>query len=938
MTDIARLGFSAQTGDLKKAKADLDALVPSATKAEQATSKFNRTAAGITTATKGAGVGIKSFDAAATGAVASTGRLNKTALATGTAMGTVQRAAVGASAGINDLIAVTTRANAGFVQADAHVEAYRASLAKIPAAAQGATSSLQRLGAAANDNINRLQSTPGNIAAQFQDIGVTAAGGMNPLLIALQQGTQLSSAMQGGIGNLLAGFAQLFSLTTILTVGLVGLVAAGLQMIDWAKVGSTVLEFLADNMETVMVASAALGTVMAVAFAPQIITWILTAAAAIGTTLYGAIVKATGAMIAFSVANPFGAIVIAIGAVIAAMYLLDDTFGGVFSNALAWVKKAANFIIGAFVGSFNAIIATWKMLPSAIGDYVIQAANWVLKTVENMVNGTVRLINGLTSMLPFGIGEYMQMGDVSFGEIANPLAGMADATNGAISAEMGKAQGVDYVGGVVDGIKSAASWASGKLRGWSDALGISPEAAAKANSKGGGASALEKAANAYEDLIAATEKRIGALRVEATALSMSENAAHLYRIEQDLIAQALEKNIPLTDTVRAKLADLAAQISRGELDNAFLGMLRNIESQGRAFSDAAAQIGKYGYELEYTRQLQALMNEAVDKGVIDVNNMTEAMRLQVAMLENRAAALAAQAQGNREAEFAADATKAHEERMFALQREAGELRLTGVALQAYRLESDMLADAMRQGIELTPETLAGIKQQSIEFATAGEAVRKYREEVEFHRETFKGFFTDMIGGLRQGQSVWEAFGNAVLNVVNKIMDRLLDMGTDGLLNKLISLGGSLFGAAPRADLVGSVTGAMAENPGIFAKGGAFGSGGQIHAFAKGGAFTNGIYDSPTLFKFAKGGAMGVMGEAGPEAVMPLKRGPDGSLGVQMNGPQTVRVQIGVNDDRFNAYVDQRAGSMDSQNAPAIAEAGSRIATGRMAAQQRRSLS
>ncbi|MDE9565646.1 phage tail tape measure protein [Xenorhabdus bovienii] len=42
-----------------------------------------------------------------------------------------------------------------------------------------------------------------------------------------------------------------------------------------------------------------------------------------------------------------------------------------------------------------------------------------------------------------------------------------------------------------------------------------------------------------------------------------------------------------------------------------------------------------------------------------------------------------------------------------------------------------------------------------------------------------------------------------------------------------------------------------------------------------------IVSSPTLFKFAKGG--GVMGEAGPEAILPLKRGADGKLGVQTTG-------------------------------------------------------
>jgi phage-related minor tail protein len=51
---------------------------------------------------------------------------------------------------------------------------------------------------------------------------------------------------------------------------------------------------------------------------------------------------------------------------------------------------------------------------------------------------------------------------------------------------------------------------------------------------------------------------------------------------------------------------------------------------------------------------------------------------------------------------------------------------------------------------------------------------------------------------------------------------------------------------------------------------------NLMGFANGG-----IVSSPTLFQFADGGVTqtGVMGEAGPEAIMPLERGPDGKLGV-----------------------------------------------------------
>lgn len=52
--------------------------------------------------------------------------------------------------------------------------------------------------------------------------------------------------------------------------------------------------------------------------------------------------------------------------------------------------------------------------------------------------------------------------------------------------------------------------------------------------------------------------------------------------------------------------------------------------------------------------------------------------------------------------------------------------------------------------------------------------------------------------------------------------------------------------------------------------------GSIVPFAKGG-----VIGSPTLFPM--GGDVGLMGEAGAEAIMPLKRGSDGSLGVAMSG-------------------------------------------------------
>jgi hypothetical protein len=75
--------------------------------------------------------------------------------------------------------------------------------------------------------------------------------------------------------------------------------------------------------------------------------------------------------------------------------------------------------------------------------------------------------------------------------------------------------------------------------------------------------------------------------------------------------------------------------------------------------------------------------------------------------------------------------------------------------------------------------------------------------------------------------------------------------------------------------------------------------GGVSRFARGD-----VFNSPTLFKFASGGGFrtGLMGEAGPEAVMPLKRGKDGRLGVEAAGGGGVSV---VNNFMLMSPADQR---------------------------------
>ena len=96
----------------------------------------------------------------------------------------------------------------------------------------------------------------------------------------------------------------------------------------------------------------------------------------------------------------------------------------------------------------------------------------------------------------------------------------------------------------------------------------------------------------------------------------------------------------------------------------------------------------------------------------------------------------------------------------------------------------------------------------------------------------------------------------------------------------------------------------------YADGGVFSGGSQVQAYADGG-----VVNSPTTFPMS-GGRTGLMGEAGPEAIMPLKRGANGKLGVQMEGGGATTV---VQNFNFSANGDDSVKRIIAQAAPKIAQ-------------------
>jgi TP901 family phage tail tape measure protein len=151
-------------------------------------------------------------------------------------------------------------------------------------------------------------------------------------------------------------------------------------------------------------------------------------------------------------------------------------------------------------------------------------------------------------------------------------------------------------------------------------------------------------------------------------------------------------------------------------------------------------------------------------------------------------------------------------------------------------------------------------------------------------------FTEMGEGLVEGLSAGESMAESVEKSLIKLMGMLPQLMMMAGLQLLIANPsawpialGLIGGGAIAAIGVGAATAAYeSEN-----KHGNVFSGGTVQPFAAGG-----IVNRPTVFPMKNGA--GLMGEAGPEAILPLKRGANGDLGVQASGG-AAPVQVVINN-------------------------------------------
>jgi hypothetical protein len=144
---------------------------------------------------------------------------------------------------------------------------------------------------------------------------------------------------------------------------------------------------------------------------------------------------------------------------------------------------------------------------------------------------------------------------------------------------------------------------------------------------------------------------------------------------------------------------------------------------------------------------------------------------------------------------------------------------------------------------------------------------------------FEGMADQLTDFVTTGKANFRDFAASVLKDISRmIIKYAIFNAVRGILNAFNP-------EAAAAPLV------QAANGRVFAQNG-------IQPFARGG-----IVNGPTLFPFAKG--IGLMGEAGPEAIMPLRRGRDGKLGVAGGGGGTTNVVVNVDASGSSVEGDQQ---------------------------------
>lgn len=365
------------------------------------------------------------------------------------------------------------------------------------------------------------------------------------------------------------------------------------------------------------------------------------------------------------------------------------------------------------------------------------------------------------------------------------------------------------------------------------------------------------ATQATEQFIDSTSQQTDSLKIEAVAMGMSAAAAARYKIEQELLARETAKGVALSPEQRANIKALAAEYGAAT-------------GKVEAFKNAEA-----------ARSRLLSIKDAIGQSEIEVSVLGKNVQQTTLLQENWKAYT----------ELRRDAAQKHtafdDAQYDRLKRENEELARKSQFAANERIKYDIRRGS--QTAFLTSEDVQiaeKLKGKYEDVATALNSVeaagmRMNNAMSQISQSISGGLSTELLAISMHTKTAGEAFKSFSLTVITAIQKMIIELMIVGPLMQ--SLRGMMGGGGGLLGLLGLGGGGnVGGGIGIdgSAKGNVFDQGRMIHPYALGGIMSD-IVTRPTLFPMARGA--GLMGEAGPEAIMPLRRGPDGRLGVASQG-------------------------------------------------------
>lgn len=379
------------------------------------------------------------------------------------------------------------------------------------------------------------------------------------------------------------------------------------------------------------------------------------------------------------------------------------------------------------------------------------------------------------------------------------------------------------------------------------------------------------------------------LRVDALANERREldqqyrdgeiNAASYYELLRKNAQEATQVQI---DSDNKQIASLEKRNVKGResiANQAQIAKLRaDIQKQSQDLDAKAAAIDR-------TETADAAKKQAaVDRYVLSLNKQNSVLQ---AEWNARVSAIGL---GAREAAMRSDVAKATQFEADELEKLNEQLQRGpqngGITQGQYDQETAALRRATAERVQIIREGYAEQGRAQADWHNgAMTAMANYAESASDVAGMTAGVFDRAFSGMEDVMAQWVTTGKANFGDFAKaVIADFVKMETRILLSKVFQYimqmyGGGAGTGGAYSNLGGNYAGAtLAANGRAYDKG--------VQFFASGG-----VVNSATAF--AHSGGLGVMGEAGPEAILPLHRGSDGKLGVKTGGASSIVVNAPV---------------------------------------------